>query len=1526
MLPKYLEVLARFRPNGIESLPYDLHLGIELQMLKLYDIDTQRAHVPVGVSKPTINWCAINLKCSSDATQQYGNYLRRCVLWKLNVRLRNIWNSIPLGDDAKRSVPVVKYTSLVEFDFPSSLKSSSQIALFANFSSFTMTTQYVSDINVIYDSEPSDAVHEINGQGDDINKGQGGSYVYLEPVYTTRAADACNSFRLVIQDSEDSNYNDLAKGAGGAYRYLLPLSDMKNEDKITSLGLYRSSSSISSPPSGYSGMTGDINKDRGGDYLYLIWKTETVSFTQVYNSGLTVVYGSMLSQEPRGALTDIWGGGDDINKGFGGSYVWLVNNYTDTPDSACTAFRVVIQDDSDDSLQDLAKGAGGQYRYMLSMLDKGIYSKTTEARLLRSSSEVSGPPSGYDGMSIDINKGREQDYLYVIWKTEDAQCDSYLVSGIYVMYGSKPSQQNNTSATEIGGGGDDINKGFGGSFVWISVIYTSDLAGACNSLVVAVQDDEDSGQKDLAKGAGGAYRYLLPLRNATNDRKITGIRLLRSGSAVSSPPSGYNGMTTDLNKDRGGDYLYVIWTETILPIERLYVSGITVKYGSMLSQEPSLTVNTIGANGDDINKGFGGSFVWIENTTTNNFADACTSFEIVVQSDADSNLQDLAKGAGGDYRYVLPLGDIANPNKITETRLLRSDQATTNPPAGYQGISTDINRDRGGDFLYIIWKSDSVGSAVQWVSGIDVSYGSQPSQEVRNAVHEIHGAGDDTNKGFGGSYVWVTPQYSNYSGDACTSFNVVIQDSEMSGHKDLAKGAGGAYRYLIPVQDSSVVAKIIDIAFLRSSSAVSSPPSAYSGMTSDINQGRGGDYLYLIWSTAPMPSSSTDDSFIVLQDVDIPGYDIAHYPDAANDPSKLKDIALQKTGSLITAFNTSGWMKTCDPRRTDLWTSSQGMKLYVRVQFTGWNFSQGVDAPGNDMYDYPLGTNAPVLMNEIVKGPSDDNRDKVAGFNTSGWVKSQVTSQQQWTDFPINGLYTRLEFSDYAFFPQADSPGNDIVQVQSLADDIPALIRTSNSYSNAAGFNTNGWIKSLINYPPSSSSQFTQPTQGLYVRIAWPGWAFLPGIDSPGNDKTQLTGKQVRELIDAANNDSDIIAFNTDGWMKTSLADTPSEHTSSSFPLYGLYVKISSLGDAEASQSLAAEGATLASAQAADSADGWSKLHIALFLMQSTAIIWGRWFTMDATVRTQYASAVATGAADIRARWESGALSLENAVGEAVSMRNSWLRDCRTRSSPLGLLVAESIKPQGLSVTQILDRYALRKYNKPFADLTAEEGRQVVGAAIDASGRANRRITGIMKNLGRVGKAVMVVGVAISMYQVVTAEDWKKEAFVQAGTWSASIVGGAIGTGVGSLAGPIGAILGGLAGGIIGSLVGDLALSRWFYGGSSDASGSALLHADMLSIAQSMVDAHFATTGSQFLVHQIHAAHLAVDIADKAAVTQMCATMLAAESSETGNEDAEVIATVVWIRADNQTLPANAANPADFMTLLVWASQNLPSN
>lgn len=69
----------------------------------------------------------------------------------------------------------------------------------------------------------------------------------------------------------------------------------------------------------------------------------------------------------------------------------------------------------------------------------------------------------------------------------------------------------------------------------------------------------------------------------------------------------------------------------------------------------------------------------------------------------DYRTPDLAKGAGGDCRYLYweyAQGDVA----LQDAALWRAPDATTIPPSGWKYISADLNGGRGGDYLYIVTK------------------------------------------------------------------------------------------------------------------------------------------------------------------------------------------------------------------------------------------------------------------------------------------------------------------------------------------------------------------------------------------------------------------------------------------------------------------------------------------------------------------------------------------------------------------------------------------------------------------------------------------------------------------------------------------------------------------------------------------------------------------------------------------------------------------------------------------------------
>lgn len=151
---------------------------------------------------------------------------------------------------------------------------------------------------------------------------------------------------------------------------------------------------------------------------------------------------------------------------------------------------------------------------------------------------------------------------------------------LQVFYASESDQKPGTAIYEIGQGSGDVNEGQGGelvaphspltlvcsnlaSYVWLVPIYAPEKKYGASGITLSIQTDIDTDRHDIARGAGGKYRYL----SSENDGgwAIRNIALYRSTTEQSSPPSGYSGMCTDLNLNRGGTYLYIVWACDSIP-------------------------------------------------------------------------------------------------------------------------------------------------------------------------------------------------------------------------------------------------------------------------------------------------------------------------------------------------------------------------------------------------------------------------------------------------------------------------------------------------------------------------------------------------------------------------------------------------------------------------------------------------------------------------------------------------------------------------------------------------------------------------------------------------------------------------------------------------------------------------------------------------------------------------------------------------------------------------------------------------
>lgn len=104
-------------------------------------------------------------------------------------------------------------------------------------------------------------------------------------------------------------------------------------------------------------------------------------------------------------------------------------------------------------------------------------------------------------------------------------------------------------------------------------------------------------------------------------------------------------------------------------------------------------------------------FVWFVPVFTTDVAKAATSFDVLIQAFEDSKLADLAKRAGGDFRYVVPRADRKLPEKIVEVGVVRSDVPLTRPPSGWHGYCfNDLSKGRKKGCLYVVWKTVSTNS------------------------------------------------------------------------------------------------------------------------------------------------------------------------------------------------------------------------------------------------------------------------------------------------------------------------------------------------------------------------------------------------------------------------------------------------------------------------------------------------------------------------------------------------------------------------------------------------------------------------------------------------------------------------------------------------------------------------------------------------------------------------------------------------------------------------------------------------
>ena len=85
------------------------------------------------------------------------------------------------------------------------------------------------------------------------------------------------------------------------------------------------------------------------------------------------------------------------------------------------------------------------------------------------------------------------------------------------------------------------------------------------------------------------------------------------------------------------------------------------------------------------------------------YEEAISGLSLILKDNPDSSKTDLAMGSSGQYRYLdIERDSDIDATKICDVMLLRGKQRV-GLPEEWDGMF-DLNRSRGTEFLYLVWK------------------------------------------------------------------------------------------------------------------------------------------------------------------------------------------------------------------------------------------------------------------------------------------------------------------------------------------------------------------------------------------------------------------------------------------------------------------------------------------------------------------------------------------------------------------------------------------------------------------------------------------------------------------------------------------------------------------------------------------------------------------------------------------------------------------------------------------------------
>lgn len=185
-----------------------------------------------------------------------------------------------------------------------------------------------------------------------------------------------------------------------------------------------------------------------------------------------------------------------------------------------------------------------------------------------------------------------------------------------------------------------------------------------------------------------------------------------------------------------------------------------------------------------------------------------------------------------------------------------------------------------------------------------------------------------------------------------------------------------------------------------------------------------------------------------------------------------------------------------------------------------------------------------------------------------------------------------------------------------------------------------------------------------------------------------------------------------------------------------------------------------------------NEFEIAIKALQAEAASFGSRFINDAKVRADYTKNTSNAATELIGLVKARKITPHEGAQTANAMRNQIMELARARSSDFGKALARDLKPDGKTLMSLEQTYAQRLFGKSFEVLTAAEKESVWTQIIHKAGASNPKVSMRMKLFGVAGRGLLIATLAISVYNIVEAEDKTRQTAKEGVTIGAGVAGG----------------------------------------------------------------------------------------------------------------------------------------------------------